>query len=503
MKARNPISYRGVHVDPSYYEVLRVPSDADESAIKKAFRNLAMNERMHPDKGGDPEKFKLISRAYEVLLSINTAYIKREEYDQILREYRENPEIQLPLVLDELKNFSEVVYRKFIDASNQIEPLSVVPDSTQAEVRKSLVDAIDAISDSELKEKIINLYARIYNLKANEIYSLAIGMGDSNKKVIQKKNPQTGQLVWVEVTKTELSNEALQKYEKALLFNKNDSCALLGKFRVKYLQGKYSESTQFYENVQDKVLITQADRTCYQFAIQERAIIQYNLIVGMAAARFFTLKSFQENYENLKKVVLSQEEKNISRRADQVICDSIGQLLETANQLYESALKTDTKQSFEIALIRYQAVLIIDLKNTNAEEMVRQLEYKIENIKNIDAYLEKLKNEIEQKWMSVPGKSIPGTVDQIYKLISQEFSTNNSKREAIAKAIMFGVGAAQHSQKVFGVVSLAQLKRRDPTTQAFYQKFIDGEYANPDGLVRASDLSEVNIKTGNRPDSKQ
>lgn len=33
--------------------------------IKRAYRNVATKE--HPDKGGDPEKFKLIQKAYEVL----------------------------------------------------------------------------------------------------------------------------------------------------------------------------------------------------------------------------------------------------------------------------------------------------------------------------------------------------------------------------------------------------------------------------------------------------
>ncbi len=48
-----------------FYDILAVEKTATESEIKKAFRKQAMQH--HPDKGGDPEKFKEISKAYEVL----------------------------------------------------------------------------------------------------------------------------------------------------------------------------------------------------------------------------------------------------------------------------------------------------------------------------------------------------------------------------------------------------------------------------------------------------
>jgi DnaJ family protein A protein 2 len=59
-----------------FYDLLGVEKNATFDQIKKAYRKLALKE--HPDKGGDAEKFKLITNAYEVLSDKD----KRELYDQ-------------------------------------------------------------------------------------------------------------------------------------------------------------------------------------------------------------------------------------------------------------------------------------------------------------------------------------------------------------------------------------------------------------------------------------
>lgn len=59
----------------SYYDILGVPKTASEKDIKKAYRKLAL--KCHPDKGGDEEEFKELSKAYDCLSDPG----KRQVYD--------------------------------------------------------------------------------------------------------------------------------------------------------------------------------------------------------------------------------------------------------------------------------------------------------------------------------------------------------------------------------------------------------------------------------------
>lgn len=58
------------------YEILGVEKSASKDDIKRAFRKKA--HQHHPDKGGDPEKFKEINAAYQILNDDQ----KRQQFDQ-------------------------------------------------------------------------------------------------------------------------------------------------------------------------------------------------------------------------------------------------------------------------------------------------------------------------------------------------------------------------------------------------------------------------------------
>jgi len=64
-----------------YYDILGVSRSASPEEIKKAFYKLA--HKHHPDKGGNPEKFKEISEAYQALSNKE----KRAQYDKFGRVF--------------------------------------------------------------------------------------------------------------------------------------------------------------------------------------------------------------------------------------------------------------------------------------------------------------------------------------------------------------------------------------------------------------------------------
>jgi len=59
----------------SHYNTLGIPKTSSMDDIKKAYRKLARIH--HPDKGGDEDKFKKITDAYEIL----SDPVKKRKYD--------------------------------------------------------------------------------------------------------------------------------------------------------------------------------------------------------------------------------------------------------------------------------------------------------------------------------------------------------------------------------------------------------------------------------------
>jgi len=108
------------------YRLLGLTSSATEQEIGRAFKKLAMKH--HPDHGGNPENFKLLLEAKNILLTkepeykynINGRKFTKSEYDEILKKLREQREFLSKIhkeQLDELNSFNKTddsIYSKSI-----------------------------------------------------------------------------------------------------------------------------------------------------------------------------------------------------------------------------------------------------------------------------------------------------------------------------------------------------------------------------------------------------
>lgn len=93
----------------NYYDILGVKSNATQSEIKNAYKKSVIKN--HPDRGGDPAKFKQITEAYEVLKDPD----KKQYYDTYgsMKNYR-NPS------MDDIF-WNPFTYRKHVNPGQTIQ----------------------------------------------------------------------------------------------------------------------------------------------------------------------------------------------------------------------------------------------------------------------------------------------------------------------------------------------------------------------------------------------
>ncbi|KAF9054523.1 X-domain of DnaJ-containing-domain-containing protein [Panaeolus papilionaceus] len=129
-------------VETEYYDLLGVPTDADDTALKKAYRKQAM--KYHPDKNPSAdaeEKFKDISKAYQVLADPNL----RAVYD---KNGKKMVDKEGPINIDDAAGFFANVFggERFMDYIGEISIMkdmtsmatTMMTDEEKAEIEKQL-----------------------------------------------------------------------------------------------------------------------------------------------------------------------------------------------------------------------------------------------------------------------------------------------------------------------------------------------------------------------------
>jgi curved DNA-binding protein CbpA len=117
----------------SYYRILNLSENCSRNEVVDAYRKLAVIH--HPDKGGDSEKFKKISRAYEIL----TDKHKREKYDNSFLEDMyinyTDPDKIFEMVM---KKSDEEVFRYYINNHHLHDDWPIFDDVDESYILKSI-----------------------------------------------------------------------------------------------------------------------------------------------------------------------------------------------------------------------------------------------------------------------------------------------------------------------------------------------------------------------------
>lgn len=137
----------------SLYEILGVNKNADENEIKKKYRRKAMTS--HPDKGGDPERFKELNRAYEILSNPQKRQIYDNYGEKALEEFEsqqshpfmnpENIQVKLQPLIVRVEFTVEEIYHgttKKIEAERMVLTGDIkIPSTVNKETQKFTIEA--------------------------------------------------------------------------------------------------------------------------------------------------------------------------------------------------------------------------------------------------------------------------------------------------------------------------------------------------------------------------
>ena len=131
-----------VKIDP--YKILDIAKNYDERSLKKAYLKLAT--RYHPDKGGDPKKFKIITLAYKILLKKYKDRDNDKIHDDLKKDQKillKSKQMKIKKILI-LKNFNNDTFNREFESNRMTDDFSdhgygdfMKKDSTDTQIHHS------------------------------------------------------------------------------------------------------------------------------------------------------------------------------------------------------------------------------------------------------------------------------------------------------------------------------------------------------------------------------
>jgi len=148
------------------YKILGIKKSDNKTTIKKAYHKLSKIH--HPDTGGDAEKFKMIDKAYKILIDDDKRkrYDKGENVDSILRSKNDNNE-EIKIIND---IFFQLMEKQNSENVNIIEQIDESIDLNISNVSKTILELSTSIGNYKTflkklkhKNKKNNLMIQISN----------------------------------------------------------------------------------------------------------------------------------------------------------------------------------------------------------------------------------------------------------------------------------------------------------------------------------------------------
>lgn len=161
----------------SYYQVLGLNENASADEVKAAYKNLA--KKHHPDKGGDPEKFKEINNAFERITNPERRPEQPDIFEDMARQFfgghphfaffNNRPPHVFKQTVDMRVNLEDLYRDKHIRVNNQD---VFVPANTPIHKEINVPNTNIVLMIRNNPHPVFDVEARTYNLVYKQNISL-------------------------------------------------------------------------------------------------------------------------------------------------------------------------------------------------------------------------------------------------------------------------------------------------------------------------------------------